>query len=114
MQILSGPPRFDVDAVRSVVARACAREGATRAILFGSYARGAADAWSDVDLILVRETALPFVERYRAFIDILDAFPGTDLLIYTPAEFEEMRHRNGFLERAEREGLVLYENGGIP
>jgi predicted nucleotidyltransferase len=111
VEILSGPPRFSIDHVRQVVARACERENATLAILFGSYARGSADASSDLDLMLVWETALPFLDRYRAFIDILDAFPGTDLLIYTPAEFEEMRQRSGFVEQAVREGVVLHGRG---
>jgi predicted nucleotidyltransferase len=109
--ILSGPPRFALDDVRRVVARACAREGAARAILFGSYARGDADSWSDLDLLIVCETPRPFLERFRAFEDVLAAFPGSDLLVYTPAEFDEMRRTRGFVERAEREGAVLYDAG---
>jgi predicted nucleotidyltransferase len=112
IQILSGPPRYALDQVRQVVARACAREGADRAILFGSYARGTADSASDLDLILIWPTALPFLDRHRAFIDILDAFPGTDLLVYTPAEFEDLLQRSGFIEQAVRAGVVLYDGGG--
>lgn len=109
VEILSGPPRFAVDVVRRLVAQACRREGARRAILFGSYARGEADAWSDLDLLIVWETPLPWLERHRAFADVLGAFPGSDLLVYTPAELEEVRARSGFIERAEREGFVLYD-----
>lgn len=110
VEILSGPPRFALDDVRRVVARACRREGARRAILFGSYARGEADAWSDLDLLIVCETPRPWLERHCAFADVLDAFPGSDLLIYTPAELEEVRARSGFIERAEGEGVVLYDS----
>jgi HEPN domain-containing protein/predicted nucleotidyltransferase len=108
VEILSGPPRFAVEDVRRVVARACRREGARRAILFGSYARGDADAYSDVDLLIVCETPRPWLERHRVFADVLDAFPGSDLLIYTPAELEEVRARSGFIDRVERAGVVLY------
>jgi predicted nucleotidyltransferase len=111
VHIVSGPPRFTIDHVRQVVARACEREGAHQAVLFGSYARGTADLASDLDLILVWDTALPFFDRYRAFVDILDAFPGTDLLIYTPSELEEARRRSGFVDRALQEGVVLYDRG---
>ena len=64
--------------------------------------------------MLVWETEIPFLDRYRAFVDILDAFPGTDLLIYTPGELDEMRRRSGFVEQAEREGRVLYDCSGGP
>jgi predicted nucleotidyltransferase len=111
VEIVSGGPRFALEEIRRVVASACARSAAERAILFGSYGRGSADVLSDVDLLIVCPTALPFVERYRLFGDILDAFPGTDLLVYTPEELEEMRARSGFVERAEREGIALYEAG---
>jgi predicted nucleotidyltransferase len=109
VEILSGGPRFAIDEIRRVVAHACAREGAKLAILFGSYARGEADAWSDVDLLIVCQTPFPFVERFRSFLDVLDAFPGADLLVYAPDEFAELRIRRGFLERAEREGVRLFE-----
>jgi predicted nucleotidyltransferase len=111
VEIFSGGPRFAIEEIRRVVVQACAREGARLAILFGSYARGDADAWSDVDLLIVRETPLPFLERFWIFRDVLDAFPGADLLVYTPDEFAQLRSRRGFLERAEREGIRLFEAG---
>jgi predicted nucleotidyltransferase len=95
--------------VQRVVSQACLREGAQLAILFGSYARGEADAWSDVDLLIVCEMPYPFVERFRSFVDVLDAFPGADLLVYTPGEFAQLRSRRGFLERAQREGIRLFD-----
>jgi hypothetical protein len=114
VEIVSGPPRFRVERIRQVVARACEREGAERAVLFGSYARGDADLLSDVDLIIVCRTSRPFVERFRAFVDVLDAFPGADLLVYTPEEYAALRSTRGFLERAEQEGVELYDAGSTP
>lgn len=114
VEVISGPPRFTLDQIRRVVAAACARTGAQRALLFGSYARGTADSMSDVDLILVCATELPFVERFRLFPEIFEAFTGADLLVYTPQEFEEMRVRSGFVEKAEREGVVVYEAPAAP
>ena len=37
---------------------------ARKVIAFGSVARGDADAWSDLDLIIVAHTARPFFERF--------------------------------------------------
>lgn len=108
VEILAGPPRHSLDEIRRVVASACRRAGATRAILFGSYARGSADAYSDLDVLIVCPTELPFPERFRLFEDVLDAFPGSDLLVYTPAELEELRG-GGVVGEALREGIVVYE-----
>lgn len=63
--------------------------GADRAVAFGSYARGVADAWSDLDLAVVIETDLPRLERGRLLCDLYDALPvSLDLLVFTPSEFE--------------------------
>ena len=37
---------------------------ARKAIVFGSVARGEADEWSDLDLVIVADTHRPFLERY--------------------------------------------------
>lgn len=63
--------------------------GVKRAVAFGSYARGVADAWSDLDLVIVMETDLPRLERGRLLDDLYDTLPvSLDILVYTPAEFE--------------------------
>lgn len=90
------------------------RAGAQRAVLFGSYARGTADAASDLDLLIVCETERAFLERFRLFPEILEAFPGAELLVYTPSELEAMRARGGFVAQVEREGLVLYGEARAP
>ena len=64
--------------------------GVKRAVAFGSYARGVADAWSDLDLVVVMETDLPKLERGRLLGDLYDALPvALDVLVLTPAEFEQ-------------------------
>jgi len=92
-----------------VVRLACERVGAERALLFGSYARGTADAFSDVDLLLVCVTDRPFLERFRLFLDVLQALPGCELLVYTPAEVAERQTCGGVVEQALRDGVVLYD-----
>jgi HEPN domain-containing protein len=39
---------------------------------------------------------------------VLDAFPGCDLLVYTPEELEEMRRRPGIVAEVLREGVRIY------
>lgn len=109
VEILGGPPRWSIERIRAVVGVACRRNAAVRALLYGSYARGSADAYSDVDLVIVCPTERPFFERWKLFEDVLDAFPGSDLLVYTPEELEALRGRPGVVAEALREGIALYE-----
>jgi len=109
--VLQGAPRFSVSGIRRAVADSCRTAGAERAILFGSYARGTADEWSDVDLIIVHETEEPFLERWRLFKDLVLGLPGCELLVYTPCEVARMSD-GGLVGRAMTEGVVLYERSG--
>src|SRR5437773_2451170 len=79
----------DLDALKRRLAPHLRR--ARKAIVFGSVARGDADEWSDLDLVVVADTNRPFLERYLDFEDIYDVWPRLDLLVYTPREFAEMR-----------------------
>jgi len=72
------------------------------AYLFGSWARGEADALSDIDLIVVAPSARPFVERFRDYPELLCAPTGIDLLVYTPDEFARERRVNRFIRHALR------------
>src|SRR5437867_1110958 len=68
----------DLDGLRC---RLAPHLGRTRtAIVFGSVARGDADEWSDLDLVIVTETSRPFLERYRDFEGLYDVWPLLDLL----------------------------------
>ncbi len=98
----------DIEALKQRLAPHLAR--ARRAIVFGSVARGEADQWSDLDLLIVAETNRPFLERYRDFEAIYEVWPKLDLLIYTPEEYARMRAEGRpFLEHALSEGIVVHE-----
>ena len=82
-----------------------------RIILFGSYARAAADQHSDVDLLVIGH----FEGNRRALMVAMDRALGglgfaRDIVILTPEEFEEDRHIPGTIARpASLEGEILYE-----
>jgi predicted nucleotidyltransferase len=84
---------------------------AHRAVLFGSYARGDADGYSDVDLVVVLDTDRPFVERALDLGDLARALPvGVDVLVYTPQEFDRGLARGvGVFDAIAREGQTVYE-----
>ena len=74
--------------------------------MFGSVARGEADEWSDLDLVVIADTDRTFFERFRDFVGLYEVWPRLDLLVYTSAEFERMvDEENPFLLRVLEEGV---------
>ena len=78
-------------------------------ILFGSRVRGDADEYSDYDIIVIKRTDKPFLERLRDMVPYLMEFDRpAEVLVYTPEEYERMRE-TGLGWIAHNEGVVLYE-----
>jgi len=82
-----------------------------KVILFGSQARGTADAHSDVDLLVV----CPLIGRRQDMMVAMDlALNGLgiarDILVLTPEEYERDRQIPGTIARpAHLQGRVMYE-----
>ncbi len=102
-----------LEEIKAAVSASLRGSIARKAILFGSYARGDADEYSDIDLILVADTERKFVTRFEDFWPLINAVhKSIDLLIYTPTELKEMVERdNPFVTHALAEGVVIYEAG---
>jgi predicted nucleotidyltransferase len=81
----------------------------TEAYLYGSVARGTQDEYSDVDLVLVRETSLPFFDRLREVFDLLFALERADIMIYTGREREEILDGPGrfFMKDVFQKGIKV-------
>ncbi len=81
-------------------------------ILFGSQARGVATPQSDVDLVVIKKTSVPFLQRMRELARILVKArlgQGADVLVYTPEEFQMLSKRwNPFFHRLRQEGKIIY------
>ena len=85
-------------------------ETVSKVIVFGSVATGEIHEWSDIDLVVVQETSLPFLERIRVLLQKLEPRVGVDLLVYTPEEFERLcRERSFFRDEILSKGKTLYE-----
>lgn len=81
-----------------------------RVLLFGSYARGQHTLYSDVDLLIVKDTRRSSVLRGQAVRQLFyDSLIRVDLLVYTNEEFEdEMGHPDSFLASIAKTWVELY------
>jgi uncharacterized protein len=93
--------------------------GAERIIVFGSLARAmdegaqTLDEWSDLDLVVVAETELPFYERSRKLLLRVRPRISVDVFVYTPTEWKELKAVRLFVQ-SEMVGKrkVVYERAG--
>jgi predicted nucleotidyltransferase len=83
-----------------------------KVILFGSLANKDVREWSDLDVVVVKDTAKPFPQRLREVALLCRPPVGVDFLVYTPREFAKMiADKNPFLlEEVLRKGKVVYES----
>ena len=82
-----------------------------RLYLFGSWSRVEEDEFSDLDVVVIKQTTIPFFERLReASRFIPKELGGVDVLVYTPEEFVYMlREANAFAEMISEEAVLIYE-----
>ena len=78
-------------------------------LIYGSFARGDVGPESDLDVIILQETCLPFAARAaplrRQLDDVLDV--PYDLSVYTPEEFKTLSRSWPLIMEANAEGIWL-------
>ena len=97
--------------IETMVERIVARFQPARVLLFGSHARGTADRWSDVDLLVVMEEV---ADKRRAAVEMRRALSdlpvSKDIVVTTPEEIARRGKVIGSLLRAAlRDAKVMYE-----
>jgi predicted nucleotidyltransferase len=95
-------------ALSKIVAHLANMPEVEQVILFGSYAAGRRDLFTDLDLLVVMSSEQDFVRRTAELYQQVAAGVDLDLLVYTPEEFERLRRR-GFVRQALETGRVLHE-----
>ncbi len=79
-------------------------------LLIGSMADGSIEEWSDLDLVIIKETNKRFLDRTKEVMQLLHPQVGVDILVYTPEEFETLSSERAFIHHEILEkGKVLYE-----
>ena len=96
--------------IDTMVERIVARFQPARILLFGSRARGTANRWSDVDLLVVMEDV---TDKRRAAVEMRRALSdlqvSKDIIVTTPEEIARRGHLVGSVIRAAlRDGKVVY------
>lgn len=99
---------------RRIAAELASDPAVRKVIMFGSAARGQARTTSDLDLIVVMQTDLPFIERFGPLWRRTKPATAVDLLVYTPQEFEQLIQNRPFIRSAVREGKILYDADANP
>jgi predicted nucleotidyltransferase len=85
-------------------------ENPQKVIVFGSLATGNVKEWSDIDLLVINDTPLPYLQRLFKLQALLQPKVGTDLIYYTPQEFEQLCKERAFVrEEILEKGKVVYE-----
>jgi len=81
-----------------------------RILLFGSLASDQIEEWSDIDLVIVKESNQKFLDRIREVMQLLKPCVGVDILVYTPEEFAQLSQERPFVrQEIIAKGKVLYE-----
>lgn len=78
-------------------------------LVFGSMATGQPRYRSDLDLVIVQRTTKRFLDRLSEWYGTLSPRVQTDILVYTPEEWSDLKATRAFVRRIAREGKVLYE-----
>lgn len=109
----------DLEACLAAVTAALVRDfEPERVVLFGSFARGDQNRASDLDLVVVAATPLPFCERIgRALESACSASRRlpVEALVYTTEEWRRMDAAgSSFVALVRQEGRVLYERESQP
>jgi len=102
---------IETNKINDIINRIAKKFNPDKIILFGSYAMGNATNSSDLDLLVIQDTDLPYHKRS---FDIHKALIGSmipmDILVYTQDEFDkERKEQSSFINSAIKTSKVVYE-----
>jgi len=97
--------------LRRILATLIEKYKPEKIILFGSLATGKIQEWSDIDLLIIKQTDKRPLDRATDITAMLN-YPriAMDIFVYTPQELKYlMKHGSPFIAEILEQGKVLYE-----
>ena len=103
-------PRTE-EVLARIIGRICRVASPDQIILFGSRARGDAQAHSDFDILVVGQSSLPRWKRTAPlYRELAGVGAAKDVVWWTPEEIAQWRGvRSHFINTVLREGRLVYE-----
>lgn len=95
-----------------LVERIVARSQPQKVIIFGSYAKGTATIKSDLDILVIKNTELPMINRAADLsTTVHNVLIPVDVHIYTTEEVEEYaKEPFSFINTILKSGKIVFEN----
>ena len=79
-------------------------------VLFGSLATENVHEWSDIDLLVIKQTDKRPIDRTMELASLIKPKIGIDLFVYTPEEYELLlKERYSFILNILKTGKTVYE-----
>lgn len=97
--------------LRRIIAILVEKYQPEKVILFGSLATGRINEWSDIDLLIIKETDKRPLDRATDVTAMLN-YPriAMDIFVYTPEEVKYLvREGSQFIAEILEQGTILYE-----
>jgi len=96
--------------IKKIIQQIKERYQPEKIILFGSFVYGKPKENSDVDLLVIKKTKKRLGWRLFEVAKVIDSEWGTDILVYTPQEWEErLRKKHYFFKEINEKGNLVYE-----
>ena len=104
------PRTISREEIRAVADQIAQKFNPQKIILFGSYARGTAHPFSDIDLLVVLDNNAPGRDpEIEVVLSVPHKFP-MDLLVRSPQEIvNRLRMGDTFFQDIMEQGVILYE-----
>ena len=94
--------------LENLVAKLRDLPGMLRISVFGSFAKGKRDLFTDLDILVVMDTKMNSIDRLRYLYPIAAQPVDLDILCYTPEEMDRLQG-TAWIEEILRSAKVLYE-----
>lgn len=101
---------FDYSLVDETVKRITEKFSPEKIIIFSSVAKGTADEYSDLDILVVMETdKQPYERSVPIYLAVAAIRVPKDIIVLTPEEFaDNCDNEYSFVSEIVRTGVVVY------